>query len=259
MAGLGLIVLAANARAADLLGVLPTKAPPPVAPAAYDWTGFYLGANLGYALGGSNWSATQAGAATPSLGGTLSFSNAYNFSSGTGSYLLGFQAGYDYMAASRWLIGVDADVSFPSFVGGNTTLSSPPTGTANYLDRVEFSGTLRGRVGYAPNLAGGDWLFYATGGLAFSYDQFTRTQLAGVPVGGTAVPGQIENLFLVPRRRRGGRRRRRSRSGVALDRAARISVHRLRQSQRHIPGRRPAFRFRSHAQRIARRAELSLQ
>jgi high affinity Mn2+ porin len=202
-AGVGLIALMAsapmgNADAADLATVLPTKAPPP-APVAYDWTGLYLGAHVGYALGGSNWSATQAGAATPSLGGTLGFSNAYNFSSGTGSYLLGFQAGYDYMAASRWVVGVAADVSFPSFVGGNTTLSSPLIGTANYLDRVEFSGNLRGRVGYAPNLAGGGWLFYATGGVAVSYDQFTRPQLAGIPGGGTAVPGQTENLFLVPR------------------------------------------------------------
>ena len=59
---------------------------------------------------------------------------------------------------------------------------------------------MRARFGYAPNLgAGRDWLFYATGGFAFSYDQFTRTQLAGFPAGGTAVPGKVENLFLVPR------------------------------------------------------------
>ena len=160
--------------------------------------GFYLGAHVGYALGGSDWSATQAGG--PNLSGTLSFSNAYNFFTGTGSYLLGFQAGYDYMAASRWLVGVTADVSFPSFLGGNTTISSPLIGTANYLNAVEFAGSVRGRIGYAPNLgAGRDWLFYATGGFAFSYDQFTRTQLAGFPAGGTAVPGKVENLFLVPR------------------------------------------------------------
>ena len=34
-------------------------------------------------------------------------------------------------------------------------------------------GTLRGRVGYAP----GNWLFYATGGFAWAYDQLTMTQL----------------------------------------------------------------------------------
>ena len=36
------------------------------------------------------------------------------------------------------------------------------------------SGTVRGRIGYAP----GNWLFYATGGFAWTYDQLTLTQLA---------------------------------------------------------------------------------
>ena len=191
VAGLGLLVLAGSARAGDLSGTLPTKAPPPTL--AYDWTGYYLGAHLGYALGGSNGSAAQA--AAPGLSGSLDFSNAYNFATGNGSYLIGLQGGYDAVSASRWLLGVAADISFPSFVGGNTTFSSPPTGTVNYLERVEFSGDARVRLGYAP----GHWLYYVTGGFAFSYDQFTRTQIAGLPAGGTAVPGQVENLFVVPR------------------------------------------------------------
>ena len=194
-AGIGLIVLAGSAQAADLTAVMATKAPPPAAPISYEWTGFYLGAHVGYALGGSNWSATQGGSPAPSLSGSLDFSNAYNFSTGNGSYLLGFQAGYDAMTAWRWLVGVAADVSFPSFVGGTQTFSSAPIGTANYLERVELSGNVRGRVGYAP----GNWLYYVTGGFAFSYDQFTRTQLAGFPAGGAAVPGTMENLYLVPR------------------------------------------------------------
>jgi high affinity Mn2+ porin len=196
VAGIGAAVVTAAAmfmagggvQAADLPGALPTKAPPPVAQASYDWTGFYLGGHIGYALGASNWSA-------PGLNGSLDFSNAYNFSSGTGSYLLGFQAGYDTVTASRWLFGIGADISIPSFVGGNQSFSSAPTGTANYLERVEFSGTVLGRLGYAP----GPWLFYATGGFAWSYDQFTRTQLAGVPAGGTAAPGTVENLYARPR------------------------------------------------------------
>jgi len=191
------IALAGNAGAADPSAVLPTKAPPPAAPAAYDWSGFYLGAYAGYALGGSNWSATQAGG--PDVAGSLSFSNGYNFSGGTGSYLLGFQAGYDTMTASHWLFGIAADIAFPNFVGGNQTFATPLIGMANYLDRIEFSGSLRGRVGYAPDIGSGNWLFYATGGLAYSYDQFTRIQLAGVPAGGTAVPGTVENSFLTPR------------------------------------------------------------
>jgi high affinity Mn2+ porin len=103
------------------------------------------------------------------------------------------------MLASRWLFGVEADVSFPSTITGTSTLSSITSGTASYAETVEFSGTLRGRIGYAPNLGTTHWLFYATGGFAWSYDQFTRTQIAGTPAGGTAVPGQTENLFLVPR------------------------------------------------------------
>ena len=45
----------------------------------------------------------------------------------------------------------------------------------------------------------GGWLFYATAGLAWSFDQVSRTQLAGVPVGGTALPGTVESRFMVPR------------------------------------------------------------
>jgi high affinity Mn2+ porin len=183
-----LLMTVERALAAD--GIMPTKAPAPAA--AYDWSGFYVGGHAGYALGGSNFSATQ-GAGLLDLSGSVDFSNAYNFSTGDGSYLFGLQAGYDTMTASRWLLGVAADVSFPSFVGGNATIASGTIGTVNYLDQVEFSGDVRGRIGYAP----GNWLFYATGGFAFSYDQLTRTQLTGTM--GGAGPGTIENLFLVPR------------------------------------------------------------
>ena len=91
-----------------------------------------------------------------------------------------------------------------------------------------FPATLRGRVGLCAMEP--RWLFYATGGFAWSYDQFTRTKIAGIPAGGTAVPGTVENLFLKPRVGGVGRRRRRGCVTVALDRAARISVHRLRQA-----------------------------
>ena len=88
---------------------------------------------------------------------------------------------------------------FPAPSPASSTLSSATSGTASYAEKVEFSGTLRGRIGYAPNLGATHWLFYATGGFAWSYDQFTRTQIAGTSAGGTAMPGQVENLFLVPR------------------------------------------------------------
>jgi high affinity Mn2+ porin len=196
VAGLSLFALVGSATAADM----PVKAPPPAPPLADDWTGFYLGGHIGYAAGASHWSAPPTGAAAPPLSGAFDLFNSYDAFKGTGSYFEGFQAGYNHVTPSRWLVGVEADVSFPNTIAGRSTLNSPATGTARFSEQVEFSGTLRGRVGYAPNLGGAShWLFYATGGLAFSYDQFTRSQIAGTPAGGTAVPGQVENRFLVPR------------------------------------------------------------
>ena len=51
VAALATAVFTGGAAAADM----PTKAPPPSAPSAYDWTGFYLGGYLGYAGGTSNF------------------------------------------------------------------------------------------------------------------------------------------------------------------------------------------------------------
>jgi len=180
-----------RAIAADGIIPLPASAAP-----YYDWTGFYVGGHLGYATGYSKWSATEAGADVPSLGGSLDFFHAFDGFKGTGSYYIGLQAGYNYMFPSRLLLGVEADVSFPSLIGGAPqVISSDAIGQASYAETVQFSGSVRGRIGYAPS----HWLFYATGGFAWTYNQFTRMQLAGSPAGGTASPGDEESLFVVAR------------------------------------------------------------
>jgi len=182
-----------RAIAAD--GIIPLPVTASAAP-YYDWTGFYVGGHLGYATGYSKWSATEAGAVVPSLAGSLDLFRAFDAFKGTGSYFIGLQAGYSYMFPSRLLIGVEADVSFPSLIGGTPqVISSDAIGQASYTETVQFSGSVRGRIGYAPS----HWLFYATGGLAWTYNQFTRMQLAGSPAGGTASPGDEESLFVVPR------------------------------------------------------------
>jgi len=93
------------------------------------------------------------------------------------------------------VLGVEADVSFPDVLGASQAIASPLIGQAIYRDDVEMSGTLRGRIGYAS----GHWLYYVTGGFAYSFDQFSRTQVSGAPIGGTAVAGTVENVFMVPR------------------------------------------------------------
>jgi high affinity Mn2+ porin len=98
-----------------------------------------------------------------------------------GSWFGGVQLGYDYMLANRFVIGIQADASFPSWpnidrisIGGTSILLSPMNGLETYSETVLYSGTLRGRIGYAP----GNWLVYATGGFAWTYNQLTLTQLA---------------------------------------------------------------------------------
>jgi high affinity Mn2+ porin len=79
------------------------------------------------------------------------------------------------------VFGVEADASFPSWpnlagitIGGSSNFNSPVLGPATYRETVLAFGTARGRIGYAP----GNWLFYATGGFAWTYDQQTLTQVA---------------------------------------------------------------------------------
>jgi high affinity Mn2+ porin len=175
IAGVSLIAFAGGAFAADVN--LPTKAPP--APAAYDWSGFYIGGHLGYAAGSSAFTASAAG--VPFASGSLDFFQPFDAFSGAGSYFSGWQVGYNLMLPNRLLVGGEADVSFPTFpnlsgisIGGTSTLVSPAAGTQSYSETMLSFGTLRGRIGYAPN----NWLFYATGGFAWAYDQATLTQLS---------------------------------------------------------------------------------
>ena len=170
-------------------GAVATLTKPPELSPACDWSGFYVGAHFGYAGGSSEWSSTPG----PPSSGTLDFYKSYDMFKGTGSYFAGLQTGYNYLTSSRFLLGAEADISFPNSLGGTSILLSGTTGLASYAEQVEMFGTLRGRIGYAP----GNWLFYVTGGFAWSYDQFTRSQIAGVA--GAATPGSVDNLFMVPR------------------------------------------------------------
>ena len=173
LAGLGMIAAAASAQAADLSAIMAMKAPQAPAPAAYDWTGFYIGGHIGYAGGTSNWTTA------PGLGGSVNFFQPFDAFTGGGSYFGGIQAGYDKLLPNRFVIGAELDASFPTFpnlngvaIGGISTFNSP-FGPGSYSETTLASGTVRGRIGYAP----GQWLFYATSGLAWTYDEPTLTNL----------------------------------------------------------------------------------
>ncbi len=144
---------------------------------AYDWTGVYLGGHAGYAWGNSNWTASKAGA--PIASGSIDLAQPVDTFDEAGSFFEGLQIGYNHMFANRVVIGAEADASFPAYprpltglsIGGTSALLK---GAESYGENVYASGTVRARIGYAP----GSWLYYATGGLAWTSDQFTLTQLS---------------------------------------------------------------------------------
>jgi high affinity Mn2+ porin len=189
-------VMPARGAEAGLRLPLPTSADP-----AFDWTGWYFGGHVGYATGYSKWAATEAGMAVPTLAGSIFFYEPYNGFNGVGSYFAGLQTGYNQMFGQHILLGGEVDVSFPSSIvgvvpsnfGGSQTVSSPLVGQVKYSDTVAYMGTVRGRLGYVLD---NQWLLYGTGGFACAYDKLQRTQIAGMPFGGTANTGDVQNAFL---------------------------------------------------------------
>ncbi len=181
------MLYATDAAAADLPTALPLKAP---AATDYDWTGFYVGGHLGLATGNSGWTLGPLGGGAP-VAGSFGLYQSPNAFKESGSWFEGVQGGYNYMFRNRVVLGIEADGTFPTFpdpvsgltTGGISNFTSPTFGAGTFSENVLASGTVRGRIGYAP----GHWLFYATGGLAWTYDQQTLSQSAA---------GNTEDRFL---------------------------------------------------------------
>jgi|SRR6266404_133647 len=139
----GLLASSAFATAADLPTSWPVKAP--VHSATYDWTGFYVGGQVGYGQGdlgpGTNPIPEQAVFFPPSLTGLIG----------------GFQGGYNLQLRNRVVLGVEVDALFTS------PRDLPKLDPRPFNSTMEYAATARGRIGYAF----GTLLPYVTGGLAW--------------------------------------------------------------------------------------------
>ena len=156
LAGLALGVLSLDgAAAADI----PLKAPR--IQQVHDWTGLYFGAHAGFGRGHSN-----AVLSDPSIATT---NNSF------GGPIGGLQIGYNVQLPSRIVLGFEADVSFPNYIDGNSVISTLATAKSYVVEQMDFSGSARGRLGYAA----GPWLFYATGGLAFTGERYFNSPSIG--------------------------------------------------------------------------------
>jgi outer membrane immunogenic protein len=145
-------------------------------PTGYDWTGFYLGVNGGYAFDGDD----KIGLTFATRGTGISVSDATVGSIDLSGIVGGVQAGYNHQIDS-FVLGVVGDVQ----IGGLSESSSSsfaddliaPAGEYHSSSDVDFFGTLRARMGFAFDRI----FFYGTGGLAWANADF---ELRGEGLGG---------------------------------------------------------------------------
>jgi outer membrane immunogenic protein len=170
------VLAATSAASAADMAPRYTKAPPPIAAIAYNWTGFYIGVNVG-----GGWAEDRAIVANEFDGGLPFISGTFpgfgTFGSRNASGIFGGgQIGYNWQAAgSPFVLGLEADFQ-GSDIKGSQIATIPyidPANTFTYgtTEHLRWFGTVRGRVGYAWDR----FMIYATGGFAFGE---VRTSLA---------------------------------------------------------------------------------
>jgi outer membrane immunogenic protein len=148
--GVALAALASlPARAADMTPIAP-RATSGYIPAQFLWTGFYLGAGIGYGWGTSTFTDPFSGmTASPSPKG----------------FLVGGVAGINYQISSV-VLGVETDFT------GVWAKSSAVDSTGNALEtRIFWTSSITGRLGWALDRL----LIYGKGGVGFDYDRDTVT------------------------------------------------------------------------------------
>jgi outer membrane immunogenic protein len=154
--------------AADLPRRMATKAPPPL-PAAYNWTGFYVGLNAG-----GSWGRQDNSLVSIATGGTV-LSNSDRID----GFIGGGQIGYNWQTG-QWVLGIEADFQGSAQKGDGSFFIPGVVGavaatSASYEDKLNWFGTVRGRVGWAFDR----WMPYITGGYAYGHGEFNGSATTG--------------------------------------------------------------------------------
>jgi outer membrane immunogenic protein len=174
--------LANVASAADM----PLKAPP-IIPVVYNWTGCYVGGNAGWKWGRFTDSADTAAAvvAIPGIPPTTVPAGHIDLDPVTAtSGAAGGQIGCRWENAEHWVFGVEGDFDWTNLHGRatNQLATVVPFVPGDYFDnRARWESSARVTLGRSY----GQWLFYGTGGLAFSKvdmdANFIATTSGGIP------------------------------------------------------------------------------
>jgi outer membrane immunogenic protein len=152
---------AVSASAADLAARPYTKAPPPVIAAAYDWSGFYIGANGGYGSSRKCWEVTSIFFLGPIV--PAAPEGCHDATGG----VAGGQIGYRWQASS-WVFGVEAQGDWADLRGSNQSISLFPIFGVVNRSRIDAFGLFTGQIGYAFN----NVLLYVKGGGAVTRDKY---------------------------------------------------------------------------------------
>jgi outer membrane immunogenic protein len=165
VAGAALAVcMAASAGAAELPVPAPVYVERPAVIGLWNWTGFYFGANLGYARGYASQGITACRAGATICGGSV-----FELTDSTSSVLGGVGAGANWQTGNG-VFGIEGDFQGMSQSASNAMTINDTNGvinggivTALSSQKVSSFATLRGRIG----VASGRSLFYVTGGGVF--------------------------------------------------------------------------------------------
>jgi outer membrane immunogenic protein len=147
---------------------LPFKAPAVALPAAYNWTGWYVGGNVGYGWGNSSdpgLSFADPGAAVGFAGYFAAGGNVFPDLKPRGA-VGGGQIGYNWQVSPNWVAGLVTDFQGSGMRASATNTVTPAGGLSSNQtnsEQINWFGTVRAKLGYALN----NWLAYATGGLAY--------------------------------------------------------------------------------------------
>jgi outer membrane immunogenic protein len=179
LAGALLLITAGLGQAADMPLKAPPAPPPLPPPPVFNWTGFYVGADIGAAWGSSTTSSPLANnpgcfitilpCYLPSVVADINNQSAQRQSSS--SVLGGIEAGYN-LQLGYFVVGGETDISLYR-LHGNSFASAPFTGytvpaggpAPSYYNDVNSNWlfTARGRLGFTPMT---NLLVYGTGGVA---------------------------------------------------------------------------------------------
>ena len=164
---------ASAARAADLPAAVPIP-PPAYLPPVYNWTGFYIGGNIG-----AGWSGLSGTNFSDTLGSTFTAPTNVQF-------LGGGQVGANYQFANGIVIGAEAMFDWLSNSQNAIITATDPTGTvaANIgTSNARWLTTVSGRLGYAWDRV----LLYAKGGGAWVATNTPAISVAGTPASFTSI------------------------------------------------------------------------